>query len=137
MVSNNIPDLEGLLAQMGNSNPQMQQKLQLITALMNNSSTEDEPSDHPRRIRAKKKLQRLYREQEILQERNEDLAAALGACPDCWGKHRGCQTCRGAGTPGYFTVDEEAFTEYVMPVLEQLGLLKDDSNLVADNNIGD
>ena len=138
MMSNNIPDLEGLLAQMGNSDPQMQQKLQLITALMNNnSSTEDESSDQQRRIRAKKKLQRLYRDREIFQERNEDLAAALGACPDCWGKHRGCRTCRGAGTPGYFTVDKEAFTEYVMPVLEQLGLLKDDSNLIADNNIGD
>ena len=137
MVSNNISDLEGLLEQMGNSDPQMQQKLQLITALMNNNSATEEELVDKRRIRAKKKLQRLYRKQEILKERNEDLAAALGACPYCWGENRRCRACDGKGSPGYFAADEEAFTEYVMPVLEQLGLLKDDSNLVSENNTGD
>lgn len=141
MVSNDIPNIESLLEQMGDSNPQLQQKLQLITALMNNNnsaSTEEDSIDKRRRIRAKKKLQRLYRENEILKERNEDLAAALGTCPDCWGENRGCKTCRGEGSPGYFTVDEEAFTEYVMPVLEKLGLLKNNSNLVSQtDNTGD
>lgn len=143
MESNDLPNLESLLTQMGNSDPQMQLLLQLITALMNNNSasTEEETIDERRRIRAKKKLQQLYREREILRERNDDLAAALGACPDCWGENRGCKTCRGEGVPGYFTADEEAFTAYVMPVLEQLGLFKNNSNLIyqTDNtdNTGD
>lgn len=141
MASNDMTNLTGLLEQIGNSDPQLQQKLQLISTLMNNNnsaSENEEELDQRRRIRARKKLQRLYREYEILKERNEDLAAALGACPHCWGENSRCKICHGEGSPGYFTVDEEAFTEYVMPVLEQLGLLKHESNSVAQtDNTGD
>lgn len=129
MVSNSIPSsLEGLLEQFNNSDPKLQQKLQLISRLINsNQETAAEADRHEqRRAKAKQRLKRLQREYEILAARNDELAAALGACPACWGENESCQ-CRGRGSPGYFPPQEEGFNEYVMPVLERLGLVQDDT----------
>ena len=118
---------DGLLDQVGITDPVARQQWQMLAGMMNANQSEAEAADKEterRREQARKKLQRLVREHEMLLARNEALAAALGACPDCWGEFRACQTCRGQGRPGCFAPDKEAFNEYVLPVLERLGLIR-------------
>ena len=43
------------------------------------------------------------------------LAAALGACPECWGDDRACPSCRGRGTPGAYPADRPLYARYVLP----------------------
>lgn len=132
MLPNNLNgNLEGLLEQMGIEDPASRQRLQLLAQLMENNQADSlEESEEKERIRqqrqqrARQKLRRLQREHEILLDRNEELAAALGACPACWGENRACQICRGRGKPGYLPPEEEAFSEYVMPALDRLGVFK-------------
>ena len=51
-----------------------------------------------------------------LLDRNSAVAGALGAC-DCWGQHRDCPVCDGAGTPGWALPDERLFAAYVQPAV--------------------
>lgn len=48
------------------------------------------------------------------------LAAALGACPECWGGHLSCR-CGGMGHPGAFPPERLAFEAFVLPVIRTLG----------------
>jgi hypothetical protein len=50
-----------------------------------------------------------------LEERNCDLAAALGACSVCWGGDTNCRLCRGRGHPGFTMPDHDLFLTYVVP----------------------
>jgi hypothetical protein len=65
-------------------------------------------------------MKRLYRELEDLRERNDSLAAALGACYLCWGEDPGCEFCAGAGTPGSNAPDEILLSHYVTPAIRRL-----------------
>src|SRR2546421_5862299 len=47
----------------------------------------------------------MFAELKELRSRNADLAAALGACPLCWGKNARCTFCRGRGRPGFSIPD--------------------------------
>jgi len=42
-----------------------------------------------------------------LSDRNAVLAAALGACHNCWGTHADCPVCGGAGVPGWVLPDAD------------------------------
>lgn len=53
---------------------------------------------------------------EELAERDQVLAAALGAC-DCWGQNPRCRICQGEGGPGWLLPDRQLFTAYVYPAL--------------------
>jgi hypothetical protein len=46
-----------------------------------------------------------------------DVAAALGACPACFGDDRSCPWCRGRGGPGFMPPDPDGFDRLVMPAL--------------------
>ena len=48
---------------------------------------------------------------------NDDLAKALGACEECWGKDNRCPSCRGRGKAGYFAPDKTLFDTYILPAL--------------------
>lgn len=52
-----------------------------------------------------------------LQERNDSLAAALGACYLCWGEDPACSHCRGHGHPGHTKPDKELFIEWIAPAV--------------------
>jgi hypothetical protein len=54
------------------------------------------------------------------QERLEILAAALGACPDCWGDNGPCTACGGEGHPGAYRPDRQAFAGYVLPAVRAI-----------------
>ena len=62
----------------------------------------------------------MVNQNEYLIELTETLAAALGACPACWGEDEHCNECRGRGRPGAFTPDEEAFADIVLPVIRRM-----------------
>jgi len=55
-----------------------------------------------------------------LNERVEIVAAALGACPHCWGEDNSCASCRGLGRPGHFLPDRGVFAGYVIPAVRTL-----------------
>lgn len=52
------------------------------------------------------------------QARLDDLALALGACPNCWGEDPECRLCRGRGGPGFLRPEAAAFRRLVVPALE-------------------
>lgn len=61
---------------------------------------------------------RLFAEREAACARLETLAAALGACPVCFGEDLLCDTCHGAGAPGARAPDPHEFNRLVAPALE-------------------
>lgn len=56
----------------------------------------------------------------VLQQRNDALAAALGACHLCFGADAWCAHCGGRGLPGSRRPEVAAFKRYVRPVLQRL-----------------
>jgi hypothetical protein len=59
-----------------------------------------------------------------LREANDTVAAALGACPYCWGGNAECAVCRGRGRSGYREPDPALFNELVMPAVQRVRSLK-------------
>ncbi len=118
--------LETLVDRMGAGDPESRRRAQLFSALISRDRAEarEKRVRRKRRQRVKQKILQIQREHRALAERNEALAAALGACPNCWGEIAGCRTCRGRGTPGSMPLDEAAFTAFVTPVLKTLGLVQ-------------
>jgi hypothetical protein len=47
----------------------------------------------------------------------DTVAAALGACPGCWGEDPACRWCRGRGRPGSMPPDPDAFELLVLPAV--------------------
>jgi hypothetical protein len=62
----------------------------------------------------------MLAELELLRERNDALAAAVGACCLCWGQNLECRSCRGRGGPGFCMPDEPLFEEFVLPAVRTL-----------------
>jgi hypothetical protein len=62
----------------------------------------------------------MLAELKVLREREDLLAAALGACCLCWGQDEDCRACRGRGRPGYSLPDEALFEELVLPAVQLL-----------------
>lgn len=61
-----------------------------------------------------------FAELELCRGRIEGLAAALGACPHCFGSDPLCNTCGGAGTPGSRLPQPSEFERYVRPAVERV-----------------
>jgi len=55
-----------------------------------------------------------------MQERHMAIAAALGACPECWGEEADCSQCNGLGRPGWATPDPVAFEAWVAPAIQAM-----------------
>jgi hypothetical protein len=64
---------------------------------------------------------KMYAELKVLRVRNNNLAAALGACRVCWGEDPRCQVCGGDGGIGAFEIDMRLFNKLVGPALKQVG----------------
>lgn len=50
----------------------------------------------------------------------ERLAAALGACPRCFGERADCRVCAGRGHPGWLEPDVELFVQWVIPTIRRM-----------------
>jgi hypothetical protein len=68
----------------------------------------------------REKMHGLLAEIELLQQRNDTFAAAVGACCLCWGQKIDCRSCRGRGGPGFCIPDESLFEEFVLPAIRTL-----------------
>jgi len=55
-----------------------------------------------------------------LQKRSDVLAAALGACAECWGAHQNCSHCGGIGRPGWKLPDAAAFAAWIEPAINAI-----------------
>lgn len=70
--------------------------------------------------RLRQTMEQMYKELEALRERNDNLAAALGACYLCWGEDLDCPVCRGTGHPGSSMPDKSLLVQLVAPAVQQL-----------------
>jgi hypothetical protein len=74
----------------------------------------------PRSLRRLERMvQDMHIELEELREKNDALAAALGACYLCWGKDLGCEVCHGRGRPGSAVPDRALFAQFVAPAVRR------------------
>ncbi len=119
---NKPPSMLDLAGQLGVADPQV---LRLMETLSRQESEREHPAPEPETHLDE--LRALYRENRELREANEflagqieALAAALGACPACWGEDEACAECDGRGASGVFAPDREAFAEYVLPTIRRL-----------------
>lgn len=77
--------------------------------------------ERARRIRALRVLaKRMYAELEVLRERSDAFAAAIGACPICFGDDPVCEECAGSGRPGSAAPDPDAWRQFVAPALKRV-----------------
>jgi hypothetical protein len=71
-------------------------------------------------IELRQYMKGMFAEIKFLRERNDALAAAVGACCLCWGQNLECRSCRGRGGPGFCMPDEALFEEFVLPAIQTL-----------------
>jgi len=64
-------------------------------------------------------VSRLYGELDVLRKRNDELAAAIGACFLCFGSDPLCPECVGRGRPGSKLPDVSAYRKYVLPAIHR------------------
>jgi hypothetical protein len=64
--------------------------------------------------------QTLFDERESIRARLEMLAAALGACPVCFGENVLCEICHGAGRPGGRAPSAPEFRMFILPAVERV-----------------
>jgi hypothetical protein len=90
----------------------------------NQGESDEDPDRVARRRRAMRTLRERFEamedELDELRDRNDMLAAALGACAQCWGEDPGCELCAGGGGPGSYPPDQHLFDQLVRPGLRKL-----------------
>lgn len=67
----------------------------------------------------------------VLRERSDVLADALGACALCWGQDHTCRACRGLGHPGRAVPQYELFAEYVLPAVKLMHASRQRTSVAA------
>jgi len=145
---NPSPDPQQLLAQLGGGNPLLMALGKQFAEMQGSGSSrtngpindvEPEPQ-HAQAIDRAKELSEeasanavnelredvksLSAELKALRERNDLLAATLGACCLCWGQDPECRFCRGRGRPGFTMPDEAHIGEFVLPAIQRLRALR-------------
>ena len=126
---------EMLMEELGAKNPKMKALLQAMQQQSPEEAAAEENTRSKLRQHNKKLMLALKREisknktmlqeNKVLQDNtqflegiNDELSAALGACPECWGTISHCDICNGKGRPGAFPVNRKAFIKYMMPVIK-------------------
>jgi hypothetical protein len=137
-------DVTDLLAETAQADPRLSMLAQLLARrqpvgeeesapsaeIVDEEFLELEPESAPSLDRSQEKAQALrqlrrrvedlYQELEELRERNDALAAGLGACYLCWGDDPNCLICAGQGVPGYFQPDSVRFEQLVIPAVQRI-----------------
>jgi hypothetical protein len=119
-VTTNATLLE-LAQQLAGGDERMKLVSQLLSAQAERNDEDAEELANERRSRE----ERTFR---FLRRLNAELSRAAGACV-CWGKRPLCSVCHGRGRAGFRAPDERLFLEYFGPLLEQLGMLRDEEDL--------
>lgn len=118
-----------MMADLGQSNPQMAALAQLMSDRANASSGiaaelhDEEVAALKSRLdaalgrieRLRVDGKRLLAAHELATDRLARLAAALGACGLCWGEDARCPSCHGRGRPGMVRPDPDARAALLHP----------------------
>jgi len=143
-----------LFQKMAADNPKMQLVAQLMQQQQqqaqqsesSNSAKQDNQKGKVQKLLAinqnlKKQIQKLKKQKEkylsyldYFFEVNSVFASAVGAC-ECWGEDEECEKCNGAGKPGFYKVNQDAFEVFVLPCIEKqnTGVEKEVLHKVAVN----
>jgi hypothetical protein len=115
LLGGGTPDLSALIGAAGHTDPTLSAVLGALAQQRSAAAdadsadgAENEAADASARdaeLRARFEhlrdvARRMDGELRVLRRRNAQLAAALGACPHCWGEDAECGTCAGEGVPG-------------------------------------
>jgi hypothetical protein len=134
-------DPAALMQRLGQDNPQLAPLLQMMVAQRVNAEARDPVivdstaievdavADEVTALAAQ--LEAAHTDINLLRERCDTIAAALGACALCWGHDPACRACRGHGLPGRSLPDEDLFFEYVMPAVRLVRASRQRSQNVA------
>ncbi len=114
-----------LAGALGITDPNVLRVLEMMSA-QQNEQEESVAHENQAGTGDREKYDKLLRENRMLLQENkylitqvETLAAALGACPACWGEDQACSQCRGRGAPGAYPPDRQTFADFVLPVLRR------------------
>jgi hypothetical protein len=69
-------------------------------------------------VKMQQQIEDMQQQIEEMEVRNDELAAALGACYLCWGEDPECPECQGKGQPGSVIPDQALFREWVLPAVK-------------------
>ena len=106
----------GRLGGRGTGDPRMAVLLEVLRGAV----SEPEPCSAPPGAEAMARA--VLTERDQLRRRLTLLAAALGACDQCWGEDASCPACDGTGRPGSSPPHAELFDRYVRPAALSLHL---------------
>jgi hypothetical protein len=110
--------LQSLLAERAAADPSMGLLMQVMASQEASPANAGEVTDRRERAqRRRERIEEMRAELIELRQRNDDLAAALGACPACWGRIDGCDECDGDGEPGWERPDPALFQELITPAV--------------------
>jgi len=124
--------LTNMLDQIGYSNPKVRLMAKLIESQNSVSENSGEHNSKLNKLESLLKKMEAYNEKfkqenTVLKEHiksitawSNNVAAAVGACPECWGENDLCNTCHGQGLPGKFIPNKTLFTELCMPAVQYL-----------------
>jgi hypothetical protein len=122
-----LPTPQELLLQLGENDPRLRGLMRYMTLRQQVAEAESEPAEPeapepepPARPSTRRMLHDLTVQLETLRERNDLLAAALGACYLCWGEEPDCAECHGRGHPGSRRPDAALFAEWIGPAVRRL-----------------
>ena len=122
-----VPDA-ALFQQLGIDDPRLIQLAQMMSRPA--APPDDDEGEVIEMVRAERveelesEVERLKGVNRILFEQCEFMAAAVGACPQCWGEDLECRECRGRGTPGAFLPHRASFAQLVLPAVERVRTLR-------------
>jgi hypothetical protein len=129
--------LNDLLDKIGQGDPKLGMLVEFLKK--RNADHESEAAEIEKsRKKIESKILHMERDYQILFERNNLLAKALGACDECWGTEEECK-CGGSGRVGTQFPNRELFNELIVPVLEKYGtsLCQDFGKKDNNNQVGD
>jgi hypothetical protein len=109
LLGGGAPDIGALIGAAGQRDPALGAVLSALAQQRNAAAEEGDEGDgnesaladlQARFEHLREVARRMDVELRALRRRNTHLAAALGACPHCWGESPDCNTCAGEGLPG-------------------------------------
>jgi hypothetical protein len=120
-----IRDSLNKLSQEVELSPRMQQLVQLLNeeqrVIEDYGSDTQADADNLQKMEAQlDELREDNAELEELRKMNDVLAAALGACRDCWGEVPECEACGGKGQSGSQRPDAALYHQFVAPAVSKV-----------------
>lgn len=80
----------------------------------------DNNSRRKRSMAVRERIISMHAELKELRRRNAVLAAAVGACANCWGEDASCAVCEGDGGPGAVEPDGSLAMAFLEPAFARL-----------------